>query len=217
MSAICWCHSANSVCPDLLLQHFRPNSVCPELLLQHFRTNSICPEMLLQHFRTNWKFCETNRFFAGFTYFFVPFFALRQSLCTWHGYFEKTSVRACFFWLQRPLIQSSAAPQGSPPPTQQIKIQMKTSWVGWSTNNEIVLAKLISTALIMRIWRIISWGFAQFVNTKGWNYCPDLISSTMEMNRRWIILLFAPAWILFTRAKKRYLPKQRELFGNGLC
>ena len=139
MSAICWCHSANSVCPDLLLQHFRPNSVCPELLLQHFGTNSICPEMLLQHFRTNWKFCETNRFFAGFTYFFVPFFALRQSLCTWHGYFEKTSVRACFFWLQRPLIQSSGAPQGSPPPTQQIKIQMQISWVGWSTRHRTKL------------------------------------------------------------------------------
>ena len=78
---------------------------------------------------------ETNRFFGGFTHFVVPFFASRQSLCTWHGYFEKTSVLACFFWLQGPLMQSSAAPQGSPPPTQQIKIQMQISWVGWSTNH----------------------------------------------------------------------------------
>ena len=38
-------------------------------------------------------------FFGGFTHFVVPFFASRQSLCTWHGYFEKTSVLACLFWL----------------------------------------------------------------------------------------------------------------------
>ena len=75
---------------------------------------------------------ETNSsFFGGFTQFVVPVFASRQSLCTWYRYFEMTSVLACFFWLQGPLMQSSAAPQGSPPPTQQIKIQMqkKVSWV----------------------------------------------------------------------------------------
>ena len=83
-------------------------------------------------FQEFWDRHETNSFFfGGLTQFFVPFFASRQSLCTWHGYFENTS--ACFFWLQGPLIQSSAAPQGSPPPTQQIKIQMQISWVGWST------------------------------------------------------------------------------------
>ena len=87
-------------------------------------------------------------FFAGFTNFFVQFFALRQSLCTWHGYFEKTSVRACFFWLQRPLIQSSGAPQGSPPPTQQIKIQMQISWVGWSTNRQPATCNLLSKAYL---------------------------------------------------------------------
>ena len=32
------------------------------------------------------------------------------------------------------LKQKSAAPQGSPPPTQQIKIQMQISWVGRSTS-----------------------------------------------------------------------------------
>ena len=72
-------------------------------------------------------------FIGGFIQFFVPFFASRQSLCMWHRYFEKISVLACFFWLLGALLQSSATPQGSPPPTQQIKIQMKTSWVGWST------------------------------------------------------------------------------------
>ena len=44
-----------------------------------FQAKSICPELLLQHFRTNWEFCETNRFLAGFTQFFVPFSASRQS------------------------------------------------------------------------------------------------------------------------------------------
>ena len=76
---------------------------------------------------------ETNRFFGGIIQFLVPFFASRQSLCTWHGYFEKISVLACFFWSLGALLQSSATPQGSPPPTQQIKIQMQIGWVGRST------------------------------------------------------------------------------------
>ena len=79
------------------------------------------------------EFSEQNRFFAGFTQFFVPFFAPRQSLWIWHGYFEKKTDLACFLWQYRPLKQNSAAPQGSPPPTQQIKIQIQISWVGWST------------------------------------------------------------------------------------
>ena len=74
-------------------------------------------------------------FFGGFIKFFVPFFASRQSLCTWHGYFEKILVLACFFWSLGALLQSSATPQGSPPPTQQIKIQMQIGWVGRSTNS----------------------------------------------------------------------------------
>ena len=84
-------------------------------------------------FQEFWDRYETNRFFGGLTQFFVLIFPSRQSSCTWHGYFKKTWVLARFFWLQGPLMQSSAAPQGSPPPTQQIKIQMQKSWVGWST------------------------------------------------------------------------------------
>ena len=65
--------------------------------------------------------------------FSSQFFASRQSLCTWHGYFEKKTDLPCLLWQYRPLKQNSAAPQGSPPPTQQIKIQIQISWVGWST------------------------------------------------------------------------------------
>ena len=88
-------------------------------------------------FQEFWDRYETNRFFGGLTQFFVLIFPSRQSSCTWHGYFKKTWVLARFFWLQGPLMQSSAAPQGSPPPTQQIKIQMQKSWVGWSTRVRI--------------------------------------------------------------------------------
>ena len=76
---------------------------------------------------------QTVLFFGGFTQFVVPVFASRQSLCTWHRYLEKTSVMASFFWLQGPLMQSSAAPQGSPPPTQNSTNKNpnanKLSWV----------------------------------------------------------------------------------------
>ena len=61
------------------------------------------------------------------------FSSSRQSLCTRHGYFEKKSDQACFLWQYTPLKQKSAAPQGSPPPTQQIEIPMWISWVGRST------------------------------------------------------------------------------------
>ena len=74
--------------------------------------------------------------------FSSQFFASRQSLCTWHGYFEKKTDLPCLLWQYRPLKQNSAAPQGSPPPTQQIKIQIQISWVGWSTS-------LLSTLLIL--------------------------------------------------------------------
>ena len=60
-------HEGKEGKPVRTFKEKKPNSICPELLLQHFRPNLICPEMLLQHFRTNWEFCETNRFFAGFT------------------------------------------------------------------------------------------------------------------------------------------------------
>ena len=76
---------------------------------------------------------ETNRFFGGFYPVLFSFFVSRHSLWTWHGYFEKKLDLACFFWHYRQLKQKSAAPQGSPPPTQQIKIQMQISWVGRST------------------------------------------------------------------------------------
>ena len=60
-------HEGKEGKPVRTFKEKKPNSICPELLLQHFMPNSICPEMLLQHFRTNWEFCETNRFFADFT------------------------------------------------------------------------------------------------------------------------------------------------------
>ena len=68
---------------------------------------------------------------------FCPFFALFPAsgpcTCTWQGYFEKKTVLSCFFWPQGPLIQSSAAPQGSPPPTQQINIR-NTNHLSWAIN-----------------------------------------------------------------------------------
>ena len=42
----------------------------------------------------------------------------------------------CFLLRQESPIQKSATPQGLPPPTQQIKIQMQTSWVGRSTRGQ---------------------------------------------------------------------------------
>ena len=89
----------------------------------------------IPHFRNSGTGKKQTVFFGGLTQFFVPIFPSSQSSCTWHGYFKKTWVLAPFFWLQGPMIQSSAAPQGSPPPTQQIKIQMQISWVGWSTTS----------------------------------------------------------------------------------
>ena len=80
------------------------------------------------------KRLKTSCFLEVSISFLSPFFASRQSFCTWHGYFEKKADLSCFLWLYRLLKQNSAAPQGSPPPTQQIKIQMQKSWVGWSTN-----------------------------------------------------------------------------------
>ena len=71
--------------------------------------------------------------FGGFLPVFVLFFACSQTICTWHGYFSKKSDPACFFWPQGPLIQSSAAPQGSPPPTQQINIR-NINQLSWAIN-----------------------------------------------------------------------------------
>ena len=69
----------------------------------------------------------------GFCPLFVLFFAFSRTICTWHGYFSKKLDPACFFWPQGPLIQSSAAPQGSPPPTQQINIRT-TNQLSWAIN-----------------------------------------------------------------------------------
>ena len=104
---------------------------------------------------------ETNRFLGGFTQFFVPFFASRQSLCTWHRYFEKKSVLACFFWSQEALIQNSAALQGSPPPTQQMKIKMQISWVGRSTNEDGDHLLAATCSVVTRL----HWG--------SWSRSPD--------------------------------------------
>ena len=72
-------------------------------------------------------------FFRVFARFFVLFFASSWTIWTWRGYFSKKSDPACFFWPQGPLIQKSAAPQGSPPPTQQINIRNtnQLSWASW--------------------------------------------------------------------------------------
>ena len=75
-------------------------------------------------------------FFGGVLPVFVLFFASSRTICTWHGYFSKKWDPACLFWPQGPLIQNSATPQGSPPPTQQIKIQRQISWVGRSTSHD---------------------------------------------------------------------------------
>jgi len=68
--------------------------------LQHIGKNWFWLEMLLQHFgnlelesRKAWN----KQVFSGFTQFFVHYCASWQSLCTWHGYFEKKSDQACFF------------------------------------------------------------------------------------------------------------------------
>jgi len=65
---------------------------------------------------------------------FLPvFLAFSPIVCTWHEYLKKKSDLACLFWLQGPLIQSSKAPRGSPPPTQQIDIR-NTNQLSWAIN-----------------------------------------------------------------------------------
>ena len=62
---------------------------------------------------------------------------LTESKSVETGFARSKSEITCLFWPQGPLIQSSAAPQGSPLPTQQINIRMpnQLSWAinhGWS-------------------------------------------------------------------------------------
>ena len=60
----------------------------------------------------------------GFCQFFILFFVFSPTVCLWHKYFEETNrTYLAFFWPQGPLIQSSAAPQGLPPPNQQKNIR----------------------------------------------------------------------------------------------
>ena len=61
----------------------------------------------------------------------VLFFAFSSIVCIWNGYLKKKSDLGCFFWPQGPLIEKSAAPQGSPPPTQQINIR-STNQLSWA-------------------------------------------------------------------------------------
>ena len=82
-----------------------------------------------------WDAWNKQVFWRNLPSIYLIFFVSRHSLWTWHGYFEKKLDLACFFWQYRQLKQKSAAPQGSPPPTQQIKIQMQISWVGRSTKS----------------------------------------------------------------------------------
>ena len=90
-----------------------------------------------QQIRTNWASWpegpKKHLFLEGFCPFFALFLASGPCICTWQGYFEKKTVLSCFFWPQGPLIQSSAAPQGSPPPTQQINIR-NTNQLSWAIN-----------------------------------------------------------------------------------
>jgi len=76
---------------------------------------------------------EKNILFGEFCPFFVLFFAFPRTICTWHRYLSKKLDPACFFWPQGPVIQSSATPQGSPPPTQQINIR-NTNKLSWAIN-----------------------------------------------------------------------------------
>ena len=66
-------------------------------------------------------------FFDSFWQFFVLFFAFSPTIYITKRYSEKKLGLACFFLWQEPLIQKSAAPQGSPPPTQQIS-EIQLSW-----------------------------------------------------------------------------------------
>ena len=77
-----------------------------------------------------WK---NHLFFKVFCPLCVPFFAFSSIVCTWNGYLKKKSDLGCFFWPQGPLIEKSAAPQGSPPPTQQINIR-STNQLSWAIN-----------------------------------------------------------------------------------
>ena len=80
----------------------------------------------------SWK---KTHFLEGFCWFFVLFFLLfhRQFVYDRDILKKKKSDLSCFFWPQGPLIQSSAAPQGSPPPTQQINIR-NTNQLNWAIN-----------------------------------------------------------------------------------
>ena len=157
MSAICWCHSVKTSLSRLVAATFQAKLNLAWLVAATFQAK----------LNLSWKVAATNRdklriqwnkqVFGRFYEVFVPFSASGESLCTWHGYFKKTSVRACFFWLQRPLIQSSAAPQGSPPPTQQIKIQMQISWVGWSTRSDLKVKYVLFCIFLYFVFCMLWW------------------------------------------------------------
>ena len=70
---------------------------------------------------------EKTAFFDSFWQFFVLFFAFSPKIYITKRYSEKKLGLSCFFLWQEPLIQKSAAPQGSPPPTQQIS-EIQLSW-----------------------------------------------------------------------------------------
>ena len=152
------------ICENTTLKHYSweyiplqsHHLICLHLLLQHFKPNSFFSRFVAAAFREIWAKglygLKKNKFFRGFTQFFVPFCASRPSLCTWLGHFEKKSDLACFLWQYTPLKQKSATPQGLPPPTQQINIQMQISWVGRSTTSssscsqqELLYSALYST------------------------------------------------------------------------
>ena len=72
-------------------------------------------------------------FFGGFLPVFCPVFRFfTDNMYMTRIFFEKIGP-SLFFWPQGPLIQKSAAPQGSPPPTQQINIR-NTNQLSWAIN-----------------------------------------------------------------------------------
>ena len=96
---------------------------------------------------------EKTAFFDSFWQFFVLFFAFSPKIYITKRYSEKKLGLSCFFLWQEPLIQKSAAPQGSPPPTQQIsEIQLS-----WAINYNKTLPRMICFKILF-IFSMCSFG-----------------------------------------------------------
>ena len=71
--------------------------------------------------------------FGGFLLVFCPVFCFFMDNMYMTRIFLERNGPSLLFWPQGPLIQSSATPQGSPPPTQQINIR-NTNQLSWVIN-----------------------------------------------------------------------------------